>query len=852
MPHWSQERFNKDFGRESISKYFVYESYDEATKLFFNRGSLGFVLHGIPLVGTNINAQNEISEFLKSEENLPVDSSIQVLMIGLNNVDHYLHHWQHLRNGAIYQELASKRVEHLQKRSKESGALKDVILLISVTIPDTNASISDMQRRRDNLKDTFNSIGLFTQDLDAIGLLKYIRPIFGYSFEVNEAVNEYDLLSRQIVGNDFSAIEDKDGITVEKEQGCTKYITLEAYKRPRQWRLSNMDLFLGNELRKNELISSNFLIHFGVTILPNQSVARAAALAKREAIGRNISAGMGKFFPDLQLEYEDIDAAVAQLQSGDRLVNILLNVIIWDSEEKAKRAASQFAVMMRRNGFNFVPASNDHFAVLLSTLPMQLIEEVESTSSKIAKTLGFGKAAYSKVIGTKVSGLASALAAHGIGHKTVSSESKVLMPIVGEWKGDIRSPGMILAGRRGQIMYWSPFGAALMPSEASQQLAPNENFNLCIAGVPGSGKSVFMQELMLSTLGVGGKVFVLDYGRSFKRSCILLGGNYIEFDVRNPISINPFSEVPEGASEKDAEARADFLASFPSIVGTMAAPKSGTNDLQQPMLQRAVIEVWQKKGSKAEITDIAQWLSNRSEEYAKELGNMLFPFTKDGQYGSFFSGKAGLSLKKDIVVIETDHLRSVPELLAVIVQIMIVHINGSMVKGDRKRPFLIMIDEAWKLLSGKRSGDFIEEAGRIARKYNGSITLATQQLTDYFRGESSAAEKAFENASHKVILKQNADSFKAMRANPKLAGFVDEDWKLNLLQQIHSNPPYYSEAAIYGPEVSGIIGRLIIDPFTALLTSTNARDVQALDDKMEQGLSVPDAINEILRMRGLA
>ncbi len=53
---------------------------------------------------------------------------------------------------------------------------------------------------------------------------------------------------------------------------------------------------------------------------------------------------------------------------------------------------------------------------------------------------------------------------------------------------------------------------------------------------------------------------------------------------------------------------------------------------------------------------------------------MLFPFTRDGQYGSFFSGKAGLSLKKDIVVIETDHLRSVPELLAVIVQIMIVHI----------------------------------------------------------------------------------------------------------------------------------------------------------------------------------
>ncbi|KJV51681.1 putative conjugative transfer protein TraC [Orientia tsutsugamushi str. Gilliam] len=37
----------------------------------------------------------------------------------------------------------------------------------------------------------------------------------------------------------------------------------------------------------------------------------------------------------------------------------------------------------------------------------------------------------------------------------------------------------------------------------------------------------------------------------------------------------------------------------------------------------------------------------------KELGNMLFPFTKDGQHGRFFSGKAQLSLNSDIVVIET-------------------------------------------------------------------------------------------------------------------------------------------------------------------------------------------------------
>ncbi|KJV88018.1 AAA-like domain protein [Orientia tsutsugamushi str. UT76] len=97
-----------------------------------------------------------------------------------------------------------------------------------------------------------------------------------------------------------------------------------------------------------------------------------------------------------------------------------------------------------------------------------------------------------------------------------------------------------------------------------------------------------MQELMLSVLGVGGKVFVLDYGRSFKRTCLILGGSYIEFDIKNPVSINPFSEVPEDDSAKSIEARSDFLSNFPSILATMAAPQYGTSDLQQPMLQRAL------------------------------------------------------------------------------------------------------------------------------------------------------------------------------------------------------------------------------------------------------------------------
>lgn len=418
--------------------------------------------------------------------------------------------------------------------------------------------------------------------------------------------------------------------------------------------------------------------------------------------------GLTKWMSGLDQELEDLNASVEALQSGERVVQIFQHMIFKDDPLKLKERTFSYISQLRRQGFHLKSTDYDHMAVLLASLPMQLVEQTSS------------------ILGNKIGGMGPDLLKIGRGHKTVSGEAKALIPIIGEWKGDLRAPGMILSGRRGQIMYWSPFGPVLIPQEGKTPQS-NENFNLCIAGVPGSGKSVFMQELMLSTLGVGGRVFVLDYGRSFKRTCEILQGNYIEFDLKHPLSLNPFSAVSE--RPEDFEAREDALSGISAVLSTMAAPLHGTTDLQNAMLQKALRAIWRQKGAFTEITDIASYLLARTESYAQDLGNMLFPFTKEGIYGKFFQGPASISLNHKIVVIETDHLRNIPALLSVVVQMMIVHINQTMVKGDRKHPFLIMIDEAWKLLQGKGSGAFIEEMGRIARKYKGSITLATQQLT---------------------------------------------------------------------------------------------------------------------------
>ena len=55
-------KVHKDFRRDRLSPHFVYESFDAKSGLFFNRGSIGFVLEGWPLVGTEITAQGEMAE----------------------------------------------------------------------------------------------------------------------------------------------------------------------------------------------------------------------------------------------------------------------------------------------------------------------------------------------------------------------------------------------------------------------------------------------------------------------------------------------------------------------------------------------------------------------------------------------------------------------------------------------------------------------------------------------------------------------------------------------------------------------------------------------------------------------
>ena len=340
---------------------------------------------------------------------------------------------------------------------------------------------------------------------------------------------------------------------------------------------------------------------------------------------------MAKWVPGIQEKYQETVEAVEQIQAGERSILSSFSLTTFCKPEQKAKVNQNLRRIWTSMGWEFTSALYDHLPLLLSSMPMiWTIEERRKWER------GF--------LTREILGCARDLETLGKAKRTVTRESQNMLPILGEWKGQ-PTPGMIFIGRRGQPFFWSPFGKVLIESDDMQT---DHNYNVCIAGSTGSGKSVLMNELMTNILSVGGRVIVLDKGRSFKNACILLEGQHIEFNTNVSLSLNPFTHIPEGDSEGEQEDRLEMLSLINPMVQMMVSPLIGTNDSQDNHIAKAITAVWQQKKSRGNIHDIAEFLSSHEDKDARDVGHNLYRFTDEGDYGRFFNPPANVDLSKKL------------------------------------------------------------------------------------------------------------------------------------------------------------------------------------------------------------
>ena len=182
--------------------------------------------------------------------------------------------------------------------------------------------------------------------------------------------------------------------------------------------------------------------------------------------------------------------------------------------------------------------------------------------------------------------------------------------------------------------------------------------------------------------------------------------------------------------------------------------------------------------------------------------------------------------------------------------ILMFLVTEKMYKGGRKVNISLVIDEAWSMLKGEGSGEFIEGIARRARKYEGNIISGTQSLNDYYKTEASRA--TIENTDWLCILPHKPEAVTKLKQEEKIT-MDDTGVMESAIRSLKKIDNEYGEAMIYGPN-GWSIGRLLLDPYSLALYTSKGSEYEKIQEEVKKGKTLEEAIgvvaDQIIKNRG--
>jgi len=555
---------------------------------------------------------------------------------------------------------------------------------------------------------------------------------------------------------------------------------------PDEPKLKNTVKILGDLYAERLQVIVPFLLTFNVTIL--DQFKKKADVGKRQSISQMQAGGaLAKFFPKTMLLAQTLQGALTRAEMGKKFIRFSLHCTIFgSSDEESKRETQKALQLLSSAGFTPFEEGTIAHSVFLASLPL-------CWAPKLDKFL--------------------------LRQKTIMSDRIAsLTPLFGDWKGT-PTPVMMFKSRRGEVLTFDFFDS-------------EDNYNAVVAAASGSGKSFLVNDIIMSYLAEGGRAFVLDVGQSYAKLCEYLDGNFIEFSEDDPINVSPFIGCRYDES-KNSMNKNDLAFVLPVICKMADIERKE----QKGTLEEAIIEVFREHKQDTTMTHLYEHLKNSKDKETKRLSKMIFPYTRQGRFGTFFHEGKKLHFENPLTVFELEGLKAKKELQSVVLLMIIFHINRKMEMLDKGIKKLLVIDEAWKLLSDEYSAEFIENAYRVYRKYGASAISITQSLNDLYKNPAGIA--ITENAAFYLLLKQKAETLQSLYKSKRL--MLSEE-NFELLRTIKTVNGKYSEIFFYTPLGCGI-GRFMPDPFSYWLYTTDPKDAKKLKDIIkEKSLSKIEAL----------
>lgn len=136
---------------------------------------------------------------------------------------------------------------------------------------------------------------------------------------------------------------------------------------------------------------------------------------------------------------------------------------------------------------------------------------------------------------------------------------------------------------------------------------------------------------------------------------------------------------------------------------------------------------------------------------------------------------------------------------------------------DTSRPYLLIIDEAWKLFETQSGLSFTLEAYRTFRKFNGGIWCISQNYKDFLSNQD-IKNAVFPNTSSVFILRQRKIDWEDFQKTMDFS--EDETGVIKSLELVKGE---YSEF-LYMQDERKIVLRLIPDPLSYWICTTDGND----------------------------
>lgn len=791
------------FDIHQITSLLNYATFDEETGLFYNTDSIGFVIETETLVGSSQDIQTQIQNFFNTV--MPTESALQIILFADPDLTDLTKTYQNSRKDAL--PIIRKMVEsrcHFFKSLIHSSvyspySVRNFRVLWAFTCP-LYLRASEILSIREQLCSTLFTIGLNTYLWKPEDLLKTIDSIIHCGLDegahIKKKWNPYQNLSDQLSRIFYKTEIEEDGILSNSSK---KIKTFSVKEQPDEWSLNLMADLIGSEYNDRQHIGCPFLMHYGVFI-PKQNGLKSKIFSKESIVTKQANSSVSKFLPKLKRESAELSYVLGRLNKGDRIVQTNMSVVLMAPSHEIHSIANDVKNLFITYQWKLEENTRFHLPVFLQSMPMCWSED-------IVKTMEF----------------------HNLLKTTLTTEVANNLPIQGEWRGS-QQPCLLLSGRKGQIFTWSPF-------------ENDTNYNTIVVGTSGSGKSVAMQELMLSLLGMGARVIVFDLGRSFEKSCGIVHGQHIRFEKNSDMCINPFSFVEEGMEDADINERRDQLEAIAITMEQMATRREGMLDIQGNFLQKAVIDTFDIYGRQTTVTKVAEYLLKSEDARARDIGTLLFNYTESGAYGKWFNGNANVNLQSDLVVIELEDLKEKPNLQNVVLQSFLASMTQQLYLSNRKRKTVFIVDEAAQLLENKFFSKSAQDMARRVRKYEASLIVGTQSFADFYTNEY--AINILENAAWVLMLNQVPEAIQQLSHSKKLALTPHKEAKMKSVKTVSGK---YSEILISSSK-GYVVGRLLLDPFSLMLYSTKADEFAAVQDLREKGFSVEDAVQTVLEKK---